>query len=159
MHSTIAATCGSTCRLRRSSDTFASWLATNRFAPSGGVRNATSFVTTKRIPKWIGSMPSWTTTGSRTGVTMMIVDRVSMNMPRTKNARMMMSRIVNGSVEMVVRSPASFWGAWFTVRIWPNTVEVATMIMAVEMRAASIRESKIERRVSIRLTAPPTRSP
>lgn len=33
--------------------------ATKRLTPSGGVQQATLLVTTRTMPKWIGSMPSW----------------------------------------------------------------------------------------------------
>ena len=55
---------------------------TKRFSPNGGVEKPMAQQHTKTTPKWMGSTPRVVMTGSSTGVTNMMMARVSMNMPR-----------------------------------------------------------------------------
>ena len=58
----------------------------NMFSPSGGVEKPRDRQQMRMMPKWIGSTPRATMTGSSTGVTIMMIAKVSMNMPmNTKN--------------------------------------------------------------------------
>ena len=55
--------------------------ATNRFAPTGGVRKPTSHEMTITMPNTIGSIPSATTIGKSKGVNKMICAIDSRNIP------------------------------------------------------------------------------
>ena len=57
------------------------------FSPSGGVENPMPQQQMRMMPKWIGSTPYAVMMGSSTGVTSMMMARVSMNMPRNSSSR------------------------------------------------------------------------
>ena len=66
---------------------------TKRFSPNGGVEKPMAQQHTKTTPKWMGSTPRVVMTGSSTGVTNMMMARVSMNMPRKSRKTVTIAQI------------------------------------------------------------------
>lgn len=86
-HITIAMINGMTATAVLSILTLPTLEATKRLTPSGGVTKPIARETTRMIPKWTGSIPTATTTGSRIGVNTTNAEIVSINMPITKRNR------------------------------------------------------------------------
>ena len=82
MTAMLIATRGSALRDISSREILAMPEAMNMFSPKGGVENPMPQQQMRMMPKWIGSTPYAVMMGSRTGVTSMMMARVSINMPR-----------------------------------------------------------------------------
>ncbi len=68
---------------------------TNRFTPTGGVKNPIEEQVIMIIPKWIGWMPNLVTMGKSSGVKIKILARASINVPIiSRNIRMMGIRTI-----------------------------------------------------------------
>src|SRR5699024_6349748 len=68
--------------------------ATNKLTPSGGVTNPIARFITSMIPKWIGSIPIFVTTGKSIGVKITIAEIVSINIPTINNNKLIIKIII-----------------------------------------------------------------
>ena len=95
-------------------------MATNRLAPSGGVRNPISQQSTNMIPKCTGSTPTFLTTGRRTGVSRMIWAMLSIHMPMKMRTAQTIARMTYRLSERLPIHAAISCGILFRVMIWPK---------------------------------------
>ena len=81
---------------------------TNNITPKGGVVIPISRLISMRIPNQTGSKPSILIIGMKKGIQIIMMETVSMNVPKTKMVNCMPSRIRRGwtsSPSMTLRSP------------------------------------------------------
>src|SRR5699024_8398255 len=79
-----------------SNGTFPIVEATNKLTPSGGVTNPIARFITNMIPKCIGSIPIFVTTGKRIGVKITIAEIVSINIPTINKNILIINIIIIG---------------------------------------------------------------
>ena len=79
---------------------------------SGGVRLPTIRVISRAMPKWSGVRPTDTAMGNRMGVVRMMIQTVSMNLPRIISSRKMKARIRNLESVMLISQLANIWGTF-----------------------------------------------
>ena len=98
--------------------------ATNRFSPNGGVWKPTASAATMTTPKCTGSTPRLYMIGSSTGVRIIIVARVSMNMPTNSRKAMIRPQITYMFSVRSSSASATIGGMSFSTNRRPNTVAV-----------------------------------
>ena len=87
---------GKTAKLMRPSVVSAIPIATKRLVPRGGVKKPISQLTTKTIPKWIGSILACVITGRKRGVKIMICAIVFSHIPTNVKNTLIRTSIKKG---------------------------------------------------------------
>src|SRR5690606_6360726 len=135
----------------RSTDSFDTRASTNSTMPSGGCSRPIIRFRVMTRPKWIGSMPSFSTSGNRMGTRMVMAAMVSMKQPTTRISRFASSRNTHLLCVTARMASVSVCAAWVVVSSHANTEAAVTMnstdavvSMVSKVALASVR-SVIER--------------
>ncbi|MBA7617398.1 hypothetical protein ES703_24712 [subsurface metagenome] len=78
--------------------------------PTGGVHSPMQRLSTMTMPKWMGFIPSWTTTGRKMGVKINTAGVISMNVPTMSRNTLMISRMTILLSVSAIRAALTFWG-------------------------------------------------
>src|SRR5450830_1724834 len=105
--------------------------ATYRFSPTGGWHMPTSILTTIKIPKWTGSIPSFMATGNRIGAMISTIDDGSMTLPANNSKTLTTSRKVIGPRPLSVIMAAIACGMFSLVTRNENRTALVMMYNSI----------------------------
>ena len=130
--------------------------ATNRFKPTGGVNKPISAPITKMIPKCIGSIPNWVTTGRKSGVKIIKIESVSIKVPAISTIRPIKRRIINGLLDKFMTKFPIIDGIWY---IAINLEKAAAVLRIIKIAPVIIDEEMIDFLICCKLSSLYTKIP